>query len=144
MLIIIFMSIEHLIVTVSSDGHLRILYVRMFLAGNACVLKPSECAVTCSNLLAELIPRYLDNVTLSPLPPSLPLSPLPPSLPLPSSLPPSLIFFLFPTQECYPVVTGGVSVSKAVLRERYDYIFYTGNSQVSYTPGSFKGINAIR
>jgi acyl-CoA reductase-like NAD-dependent aldehyde dehydrogenase len=62
-------------------------------AGNACVLKPSECAVTCSNLLAELIPRYLDN-------------------------------------ECYPVVTGGVSVSKAVLRERYDYIFYTGNSQV--------------
>ncbi|CAI8040250.1 Aldehyde dehydrogenase family 3 member A2 [Geodia barretti] len=33
-------------------------------------------------------------------------------------------------KECYPVVTGGVSVSKAVLRERYDYIFYTGNSQV--------------
>lgn len=29
------------------------------------------------------------------------------------------------------MVTGGVSVSEAVLKERYDYIFYTGNSQVS-------------
>ena len=33
-----------------------------FLAGNACVIKPSELAVASSNLLAELIPRYLDNV----------------------------------------------------------------------------------
>jgi acyl-CoA reductase-like NAD-dependent aldehyde dehydrogenase len=62
-------------------------------AGNACVIKPSECAVACSNVLAELLPRYLDN-------------------------------------ECYAVATGGIPVSQAVLKERYDYIFYTGNTQV--------------
>ncbi len=31
-------------------------------AGNACVLKLSEIAVATSNLLAELIPSYLDKV----------------------------------------------------------------------------------
>ena len=29
------------------------------------MIKPSECPVTCSNLLAELIPRYLDNVRIT-------------------------------------------------------------------------------
>ena len=36
-----------------------------FLAGNACVIKPSELTVASSNLLAELIPRYLDNVNVT-------------------------------------------------------------------------------
>lgn len=62
-------------------------------AGNACVLKPSESAVACSNLMAELISRYLDN-------------------------------------ECYPVITGGTEVSQALLKERFDYILYTGSTQV--------------
>ena len=30
--------------------------------GNAAILKPSEIAVATSNLLAELLPKYLDNV----------------------------------------------------------------------------------
>jgi len=34
----------------------------MFLVGNACVLKISEIAVSTSNALADLIPKYLDNV----------------------------------------------------------------------------------
>ena len=34
------------------------------------------------------------------------------------------------TQECYAVVTGGVEVGKAVLKERFDYIMYTGSSAV--------------
>ena len=34
------------------------------------------------------------------------------------------------SQECYAVATGGIPVSQAVLKERYDYIFYTGNTQV--------------
>lgn len=40
-------------------GHI---YLFINCTGNACVIKPSECAVACSNVLAELVPRYLDNV----------------------------------------------------------------------------------
>ena len=37
--------------------------VTIFCAGNACVLKLSEIAVATSNVLADLIPKYLDNVS---------------------------------------------------------------------------------
>eukprot|EP00731_Ephydatia_muelleri_P025045 Em0017g128a len=62
-------------------------------AGNACIIKPSELSVAISNLLAELIPQYLD-------------------------------------KDCYSVISGGVDVSQAVLKERFDYIFYTGSTPV--------------
>lgn len=32
-------------------------------AGNCAILKPSELAVNCSKLMAQLIPKYLDNVS---------------------------------------------------------------------------------
>ncbi len=32
--------------------------------GNCCIIKPSEFAVAFSNLIAELIPKYLDPVSL--------------------------------------------------------------------------------
>ena len=38
--------------------------------------------------------------------------------------------FLLCLQECYAVVTGGVEVATAVLKERFDYIMYTGSSAV--------------
>ena len=53
-----------------------------------------------------------------------PPPPPPPPPSIPPSLPPSL------PQECYAVATGGIPISQAILKERYDYIFYTGNSQV--------------
>lgn len=59
-------------------------------AGNCVILKPSEIASAISNLLAELIPRYLD-------------------------------------QDCYHVVTGGVNETTELLKERFDYIFFTGS-----------------
>lgn len=62
-------------------------------AGNACVLKLSEVAVATSNVLAKLIPQYLDT-------------------------------------KCYAVVTGEVDVAKEVLKQRFDYIFYTGSAVV--------------
>ena len=33
-------------------------------------------------------------------------------------------------QELYPVVTGGVSETQELLRQRWDHIFYTGSSSV--------------
>jgi len=33
-------------------------------------------------------------------------------------------------QDCIRVFNGGVSETTALLQERFDYIFYTGNSQV--------------
>ena len=33
-------------------------------------------------------------------------------------------------QELYPVVTGGVPETQELLRQRFDHIFYTGNSMV--------------
>ncbi|XP_049964641.1 aldehyde dehydrogenase, dimeric NADP-preferring-like isoform X2 [Schistocerca serialis cubense] len=62
-------------------------------AGNCVVLKPSEVAVRSSELIAELLPKYLD-------------------------------------QECYHVVQGGVPETTELLKERFDYIFYTGSTQV--------------
>lgn len=62
-------------------------------AGNCVVLKPSEVAVRSSQLIAELLPKYLD-------------------------------------QECYHVIQGGVPETTELLKERFDYIFYTGSTQV--------------
>ncbi|KAG8227237.1 hypothetical protein J437_LFUL003968 [Ladona fulva] len=36
----------------------------------------------------------------------------------------------FSFQECYQVVTGGVSETTALLQQRFDYIFYTGSTAV--------------
>ena len=33
-------------------------------------------------------------------------------------------------QECYTVVCGGVAETTALLNERFDYIFYTGSTNV--------------
>jgi aldehyde dehydrogenase (NAD+) len=62
-------------------------------AGNCAVVKPSEVAPATSALLADLLPRYLDN-------------------------------------ECFRVMEGGVPETTALLAERFDHIFYTGNPVV--------------
>ncbi|XP_059471477.1 aldehyde dehydrogenase family 3 member B1-like isoform X2 [Neocloeon triangulifer] len=62
-------------------------------AGNCVVLKPSEISPHSAKLIAELIPKYLD-------------------------------------QECYQVVLGGVPETTLLLKERFDYIFYTGSTSV--------------
>jgi aldehyde dehydrogenase (NAD+) len=62
--------------------------------GNACLVKPSEQAPATAELLATLVPRYLD-------------------------------------PRAVQVVTGGVPETTALLRERFDHIFYTGNGRVA-------------
>ena len=62
-------------------------------AGNCAIIKPSEVAIATSDLLAEIIPKYLD-------------------------------------PECFPVVTGGIPETTALLEEKFDYIFFTGSSTV--------------
>lgn len=62
-------------------------------AGNCVVIKPSEVSVACAKLIAEKLPKYLDN-------------------------------------ECYPVVVGGVKETTELLKEKFDYIFYTGSGRV--------------
>ena len=57
------------------------------------VLKPSEISGHTAELLAELVPRYLDERVVA-------------------------------------VVTGGVDETTALLAERFDHIFYTGNGRV--------------
>jgi aldehyde dehydrogenase (NAD+) len=61
-------------------------------AGNAVVLKPSEVSPTTSSLLAELLPRYVDNT-------------------------------------CIKVIEGGVPKTTALLEQKWDKIFYTGQCQ---------------
>ena len=41
-----------------------------------------------------------------------------------------LLISLSTSQECYAVVNGGVDVAQAVLKERFDYIMYTGSTNV--------------
>lgn len=59
-------------------------------AGNCVIIKPSEISANTSQLLARLIPRYLDS-------------------------------------KCVAVVEGGADSATALLAERFDHIFYTGN-----------------
>ncbi|XP_071454782.1 aldehyde dehydrogenase, dimeric NADP-preferring isoform X1 [Hetaerina americana] len=62
-------------------------------AGNCVILKPSEVSSASAKLMADLLPRYLD-------------------------------------QECYQVVTGGVPETTELLKNRFDYVFYTGSTAV--------------
>ncbi|XP_066603647.1 aldehyde dehydrogenase family 3 member B1 isoform X2 [Prorops nasuta] len=62
-------------------------------AGNCVILKPSEISIATSHLLAEIIPRYLDN-------------------------------------ESYHVVLANKEQTKKLLENRFDYIFYTGSTDV--------------
>lgn len=62
-------------------------------AGNCVILKPSEVAVSSAKLLAELVPKYLD-------------------------------------QNCYQVYQGGVAETTELLKQRFDYIFFTGSTSV--------------
>ena len=62
-------------------------------AGNTAVLKPSEVAPSTAAMIAELLPRYLD-------------------------------------ERAVQIVTGGVPETTALLAQRFDHIFYTGNGTV--------------
>ncbi len=62
-------------------------------AGNCAVLKPSEVAPRTSEVVARLVPQYLDS-------------------------------------DCVAVIEGGVDETTALLAERFDHIFYTGNGRV--------------
>lgn len=42
-----------------------------------------------------------------------------------------IISFRFVSQECVRVVNGGVPETTELLKERFDYIFYTGSPQVA-------------
>ncbi|XP_024420459.1 aldehyde dehydrogenase family 3 member A2 isoform X1 [Desmodus rotundus] len=62
-------------------------------AGNAVIIKPSEISENTANLLARLLPQYLD-------------------------------------QDLYVVVNGGIDETTELLKQRFDHIFYTGNTAV--------------
>jgi len=62
-------------------------------AGNCVVIKPSEISAHTSQLIAKLIPRYLD-------------------------------------PRCISVVEGGADESSALLEQRFDHIFFTGNPRI--------------
>lgn len=62
-------------------------------AGNCVILKPSEVAVCSGKLIAELVPKYLD-------------------------------------ENCYQVYQGGVPETTELLKQRFDYIFFTGSTSV--------------
>ncbi|MEE2755699.1 MAG: aldehyde dehydrogenase family protein [Myxococcota bacterium] len=63
-------------------------------AGNAAVIKPSEISSNTSKMIADLLPRYVDN-------------------------------------DAIKIVEGGVPETTALLVERFDHIFYTGNGHVA-------------
>ncbi|TVQ39192.1 MAG: aldehyde dehydrogenase family protein [Wenzhouxiangella sp.] len=62
-------------------------------AGNCAVIKPSEIAASTADLMADLIPRYLDTTAVK-------------------------------------VVLGAVDETTALLKQRFDHVFYTGGAAV--------------
>lgn len=65
-------------------------------AGNCVALKPSEISKSAERVLAEVLPRYLD-------------------------------------QSCFAVMLGGPQETGQLLEHKFDYIFFTGSSQVGRT-----------
>jgi len=68
-------------------------------AGNCVIIKPSEIAPATAKVIAEILPKYLD-------------------------------------QSCIQVVLGGVPETTSLLKERFDYIFYTGSTPVGKIIGA--------
>lgn len=64
-------------------------------AGNCVIIKPSELSPATTNVIANLLPKYLDN-------------------------------------DCYPIYLGGPEKTAELLKQRFDYIFFTGSTQVLY------------
>lgn len=62
-------------------------------SGNAAILKPSEVSPATADLIAKLLPQYID-------------------------------------KDCYQVVLGGVAETTELLKNQFDYIFYTGSPGV--------------
>ncbi len=85
-------------------------------AGNCVIVKPSEVAPATAKFIAETLPKYIDNVSHK------------------------LGFSIFrishsyqwkySLQECYQVVLGGIPETTELLKQRFDYIFYTGSTRV--------------
>lgn len=81
-------------------------------AGNCVVLKPSEIAANCAKFLMETLPKYLDNVSKT------------------KWICEIQIMICNNLQDCYPVVCGGPAETAELLKQRFDYIFYTGSTRV--------------
>lgn len=83
-------------------------------AGNCVIVKPSEVAPATAKFIADTLPKYIDNVSRK----------------ITASIPPYLILQIYSMQECYQVVLGGIPETTELLKQRFDYIFYTGSTRV--------------
>ncbi|KAB0338398.1 hypothetical protein FD754_024613, partial [Muntiacus muntjak] len=94
-------------------------------AGNCVVLKPSEISKTAEKVLAEVLPRYLDQGARAALW-ALRLGPQREPL-----------FVHSPLQSCFAVVLGGPQETGRLLEHKFDYIFFTGEGPApSFTLGA--------
>ena len=83
-------------------------------SGNCALLKPSELSENSAKLMEQLIPKYLDNV-----------------IELKSLIRLSFIIFkIFSFKTCVKVLNGGVAETVELLKQRFDYIMYTGNTAI--------------
>lgn len=91
-------------------------------AGNAAVIKPSEVSCNSAKAMEELLPQYLDKVS-----PALKRALISSEPSVGATVAPHAVASL---QDLYPVVTGRVPETQELLKQRFDHIFYTGNSTV--------------
>ena len=73
-------------------------------------MKPSEISPATAKLMEDLVPKYLDNKCVKVM----------------LWTKPNLVEIIF----IFKVVCGGVAETTELLKERYDYIFYTGSTPV--------------
>ncbi|XP_040985064.1 aldehyde dehydrogenase family 3 member B1-like isoform X2 [Aquila chrysaetos chrysaetos] len=113
-------------------------------AGNCVVMKPSEITRNVERLVAETLPRYLDEVgvpsaaatslsrdTCPSVSPTCSAKPRPPPChPAPARLWYPAPHLLAVSQDCFAVVTAGVEETTRLLENKFDYIFFTGSPSV--------------
>lgn len=81
------------------------------------VIKPSEVSANTSHLLKEMFDTHFDKVRLAS------------QEPIGQTL--SLPIFAFCPQNVVAVVEGAADETQALLQQRFDHIFYTGNSSIA-------------
>lgn len=84
-------------------------------AGNCVIVKPSEVAPATAKFIADTLPKYIDTVSCKKFC---------------LNKPDRMLIINSIMQECYQVVLGGIPETTELLKQRFDYIFYTGSTRV--------------
>ena len=97
-------------------------------AGNAVILKPSEMAPNTALLINQLVTRYVADSSSRWQKQHTVLC---------------IIFYRYMDKSLIKVVEGGIQETEALLSQKFDYIFFTGEISFCFLSTTFPTLNVI-